>query len=90
MKSLVFDIETDGLQPTKIFCISAFDVDTEEQFNFSPFYIEDGIALLEGADKLIGHNIIGFDKSIPKFIDTSSEEAKFPSVIISKDRRPTL
>jgi DNA polymerase-1 len=66
MKSLVFDIETDGLQPTKIFCISAFDTDTQEQFNFSPFYIDDGIELLKSADKLIGHNIIGFDIPVVK------------------------
>ena len=61
MKSLVFDIETDGLQPTKIYCMSALDVDSQEQFNFKPSNIDEGIALLKSADKLIGHNIIGFD-----------------------------
>ncbi len=61
MKSLVFDIETDGLQPTKIYCMSVLNTETEEQFNFPPSKIEEGIQLLESADKLIGHNIIGFD-----------------------------
>ena len=61
MKSLVFDIETDGLQPTKIYCMSVLDVDSQEQFNFKPNNITEGISLLESADKLIGHNIIGFD-----------------------------
>jgi DNA polymerase I-like protein with 3'-5' exonuclease and polymerase domains len=61
MKSLVFDIETNGLQPTKIFCLSVLDVDTKEQFDFPPSAVEEGIELLESADKLIGHNIIGFD-----------------------------
>ena len=61
MKSFVFDIETDGLQSTKVYCISILNVDTEEQFNFPPSKIEEGIELLESADKLIGHNIIGFD-----------------------------
>ena len=61
MKSLVFDIETDGLQSTKVYCMSILNVDTEEQFNFPPSKIEEGIELLESADKLIGHNIIGFD-----------------------------
>ena len=28
MSNLVFDIEADGLDPTKIFCIVAQDVDT--------------------------------------------------------------
>ena len=61
MKSLVFDIETDSLQPTKIYCMSVLDVETKEQLNFPPSKIEEGIELLECSDKLIGHNIIGFD-----------------------------
>jgi len=61
VKSLVFDIETDGLQPTKIYCMSALDVDTKEQLNFPQSKIEEGVQLLESSDKLIGHNIIGFD-----------------------------
>ena len=61
MKSLIFDIETDGLQPTKIYCMSVLDVDSQEQINFRHGNIEEGIELLENADKLIGHNIIGFD-----------------------------
>jgi len=61
VKSLVFDIETNGLQPTKIFCISVLNTDTQEQLNFPSSKIEEGIELLASADKLIGHNIIGFD-----------------------------
>tara|TARA_R110000787_G_scaffold47583_2_gene115048 strand:- start:368 stop:2137 length:1770 start_codon:yes stop_codon:yes gene_type:complete len=61
VKSLVFDIETNGLQPTKIFCLSVLDIDTQEQLNFPPSKIDEGIELLVSADKLIGHNIIGFD-----------------------------
>ena len=61
MKSLVFDIETNGLQPTKIYCMSVLNVDTKEQLNFPQSKIEEGIELLESSDKLIGHNIIGFD-----------------------------
>ena len=61
MKSLVFDIETDGLDAQKIWCISALDVDTEEQHSFGPSELSEGFDLLLKADKLIGHNIIGFD-----------------------------
>ena len=61
MKSLVFDIETDSLQPTKIYCMSVLNVEAEVQLNFPPSKIEEGIELLESSDKLIGHNIIGFD-----------------------------
>ena len=59
--NLVFDIETDGLDPHKIFCISAIDVDTQEQKNFDVSNVCNGLAYLMQADKLIGHNIIGFD-----------------------------
>jgi len=61
VKSLVFDIETDSLQPTKIYCMSVLNVDTKEQLNFPQNKIEEGGQLLESSDKLIGHNIIGFD-----------------------------
>ena len=61
MKSLVFDIETDGLDAKKIWCISALDVDTEQQYSYGPSELSDGFELLLKADKLIGHNIIGFD-----------------------------
>jgi DNA polymerase-1 len=61
MKSLVFDIETDGLDAKKIWCISALDVDTEQQYSYGPSELSEGFDMLLKADKLIGHNIIGFD-----------------------------
>ena len=64
--NLVFDIETDGLDATKIFCISTMDVDKETQENFDVNSISDGITYLQKADKLIGHNVIGFDIPVIK------------------------
>jgi hypothetical protein len=58
---LVFDIETDDLKATRIWCIVAKDVDTEQVYTFGPDQIEEGCDLLCSADELIGHNIIGFD-----------------------------
>jgi len=58
---LVFDIETDDLNATRIWCIVAKDVDTEQVYTFGPDQIEEGCELLCSADELIGHNIIGFD-----------------------------
>ncbi len=66
MKSLVFDIETDDLKATKIWCISALDVDTETQISFGPNELDKGLEVLKSADKLIGHNIIGFDIPVIK------------------------
>ena len=66
MKSLVFDIETDDLNATKIWCLSALDVDTEEQKSYGPSELSEGLELLNSADKLIGHNISGFDIPVIK------------------------
>ena len=61
MSSLVFDIETDDLNATKIWCISVCDSKTEELNSYYGDTLQQGIKKLEDADKLIGHNIIGFD-----------------------------
>ena len=57
---LIFDIETDDLDATKVWCIVAKELDGKS-YRFTPDEIEDGIKLLQDADTLIGHNIIGFD-----------------------------
>jgi DNA polymerase I len=66
MSALVFDIETDGLDPDNIWCMSIIDSDTEEQFNYGPEELEEGISKLKAADKLIGHNILCFDMPVLK------------------------
>ena len=67
---LVFDIETDDLNATKIHCIVAQDVETEKVYTFTPDTLQDGYRFLAKADTLIGHNIIGFDiPMIHKFSD---------------------
>ena len=60
---LLFDIESNGLLHTitKVHCIAAIDVLTDEEFFFGPEHIPEGLELLYGADALIGHNIITYD-----------------------------
>ena len=60
---LLFDIETDGLleKLTKIHCIVAIDLDTEEVHRFTKDTIVNGLELLSSARALVGHNIICFD-----------------------------
>jgi len=58
---LVFDIETDDLKATKIHCLVAQDIDTNQLYKFPPNRLEEGYELLTKANRLIGHNIIGFD-----------------------------
>ena len=59
--NLLFDIETDAIDATKIWCIVAYDVDKKEVSSFGPDNIESGVEYLSKANKLIGHNILGFD-----------------------------
>ena len=66
MKSYVFDIETDDIKATRIWCISLLDIDTEEQLTYGPSEIHEGLQMLKLADKLIGHNILGFDIPVIK------------------------
>ena len=67
-RSLVFDIETDGLLPTltKCWLIVAIDTDTLETWVFSDHDSEalpfsEGMKYLRSAKTLIGHHILGFD-----------------------------
>ena len=64
MTSLLFDIETDSLEPEMIHCLVTMDCDTGEirrynHENEGNFY--NGLKALQEADVIIGHNIIGFD-----------------------------
>ena len=63
---LTFDIETDGLDATKIWCLVAQNVESNGIFKFTDEddkypSIADGLRLLQEADLLIAHNGIGFD-----------------------------
>ena len=59
---LVFDIEANGFlfEADTIWCIVAID-ENDKVYSFRPDQIEEGIKFLQSADKLIGHNIIGYD-----------------------------
>ena len=64
---LTFDIECNGLMPDKIWCIVAKEYKGDTfVFRYDEDNIEEGIKLLQQADILIGHNIIGFDIPILK------------------------
>ena len=63
---LCYDIETNGLQPDRIHCLVAIDLDTDKVYKFADEDIHlpgimDGIRFLQKAELIVGHNIIGFD-----------------------------
>lgn len=67
LKTLVFDIETDGLldELTQVHCLVCANADNGEIYSFAdhPGYrpVHEGLALLADADLILGHNVIGFD-----------------------------
>lgn len=68
MRHAVFDLETNGLLPecTKVHCLVLRDVETNEVLSCtdaSKDYpsIQEGLGVLSKAERVYGHNVIGFD-----------------------------
>lgn len=70
-KRFIYDIETNGLLDTmdRIHCLVLYDLDTKELLSFrndgNPDNYDrlvEGVQMLNGAEKRIGHNIIKFDE----------------------------
>lgn len=92
MKNIVFDIEADSLEPTKIWCIAAVDPDTGETKTFGPSEIIEGLAHLSSAEKLIGHNIIGYDlPAIKKIhnVDLTTSRRIVDTLVLSRLFNPS-
>ena len=86
-RTLIFDAETDGLlfALTKFHCIGIEDVETAETWLFDERQgnLEEGLRMLEKADVLIGHNIMGFDlPAIEKIYPWFETEAKIRDTLI--------
>ena len=64
---VTFDIETDGLNATKIWCLILEDIDTGRIMKYTDHSdkyngdIKTGLAMLQNAELLVAHNGIGFD-----------------------------
>jgi len=88
---LVFDIETDGLNPTVIWCLVAID-DKGKFYNYTEENIDEGIKLLQDADKIIGHNILGFDIPVIKKlhgVDLYNANKVVDTLVLSRLFNPT-
>jgi len=82
-RELVFDIETDGLVSTRVWCICAIDINTGQEYTFGPDELQEGYAFLHAADKLVGHNIIGFDiPVVEKFSGLSLQHIKLVDTLV--------
>ncbi|WP_115746952.1 ribonuclease H-like domain-containing protein [Escherichia coli] len=59
--TLVFDIETNGLEPDTIWCIGISDYESGITELFKGDDVPLAIMILSEADLLVGHNILGYD-----------------------------
>jgi len=89
---LVFDIEANGLffEANTIWCIVAID-ENDKVYSFKPDKIKEGIEFLQSADKLIGHNIVGYDiPVIKKLYDIDLHETSkiLDTLILSRISNP--
>lgn len=71
MSKYVFDIETNGLFPDKIWCLVLEDTQTGDVHSFSDYdddlpSLDEGLSFMSGATILAGHNIIAFDLPVLK------------------------
>jgi len=72
---LCVDIETDGLMPdvTKIWCMVAIDSDNGNIYSFSDYdndlpSLAEGLTFISKADIIFGHNFIGYDLVVLKYL----------------------
>ena len=81
----VVDIETDGLEPTVIWCIVLQNVDNKEIVKFTPHFIprfNDWLAN-KNVTTLIGHNIISYDKPVlENLLDTDFSNIKVEDTLL--------
>ena len=88
--NLVFDIETNGLDASEIWCIVAKDIDTNKIYSYPPDKISDALELLEKSKILIGHNIVGFDIPVLKKLTNISFKDKkiIDTLVLSRLANP--
>jgi len=61
MSRLIFDIETNGLNPSIVWCIVTKDIDTGTIATYVQGQWTEFNEAIAAADEVIGHNIIGYD-----------------------------
>ena len=97
---LIVDIETNGLlhQLDRIHCVVLRDLDAKQSLVFndqggSDPPISQAITMMEDADRLIGHNLIGFDVPAIRMIYpwfTPKEDSMMDTMVLSQLKYPDM
>lgn len=89
---LCWDIESDGLNHTRVWCLAVIDVDSGDEYFFTDHdsrypSMAKGIELLQKASVHIGHNLIGFDiPALNKYygFEVSSNQKVIDTMLLSQ------
>jgi len=85
---LVFDVETNGFLDKvdfKIHCIVFKDIKTNKVYKYNPDNLNECLELLNKAELLIGHNILGFDlPALKQALNFNYTGEVFDTLIISR------
>jgi hypothetical protein len=82
VRKVVFDIEANGLKPTKVWVIVACDLSDRELKVFSGDTLQDFNAYIKDAE-VIGHNIIGYDVPVlERLLGTDFSSCKITDTLV--------
>lgn len=90
---LVFDIEANGLywDVTEVYCIVAYDPDSDKVYKFTPDNIKEGVDFVMKAETLIGHNIVTFDIPVlEKLFNVQYKGKVLDTLIVSRLMYPDV
>lgn len=59
---VVIDIEANGLNPDTIHCIVCRDLDTDQEYTFTPENLLEFLPFSQGVSEWVGHNFIDYDR----------------------------
>jgi DNA polymerase-1 len=80
---LIFDIETDGLAPTKVWCIVTLNIDSGEYTTYTEGQYDLFNKAITLADEVLGHNIIGYDiPACEKLLGTDFSACKVTDTLV--------
>jgi DNA polymerase-1 len=80
---LIFDIETDGLAPTKVWCIVTLNIDSGEYTTYTEGQYDLFNKAITLADEVLGHNIIGYDiTACEKLLGTDFSACKITDTLV--------
>ena len=83
MTRLIFDIETNGLAPTKVWCIITKDIDTGIISSYVEGQWPTFNTAIAQAQEVIGHNIIGYDiPACEKLLGTDFSKPKITDTLV--------